>query len=179
MKTVVVILHIDVELYIPQIDIQSSEDPNLIEIPEFLSSIGNNVANIALDKGFHPLYNGTRHISRINNGLSIYSTYTLQDNNLTIKLILDIRIADHPAKPNLETRNKARIEVMKESYPEIKNGTAKPEVLDAYCKKHDWGLQIFVGGDKEYSKPVTSVEGLQRILDGKFSKLVKNYLGDQ
>lgn len=189
MKQVILKLNLDIDLYITSVyedeEVVASSNKSKksrtssvtpqVTILEFLTNVNNQVIEILESHGFSLWNNVPRNISQRNGGFAFYDTYAYYSDNVVIKLILNVRMADHPSQPDLETKNKSRIEVLESSVELIKSGQADLEILDIYCKKHDWGVQIFVGGNKEYSAPVTSFESMKLILDGKLRKMISKY----
>lgn len=178
MKEVVIKLNIDMNLYIPSDEITGSSKQNKkkkVEIPSFLRGVSEEIIRILDEEGFQPKRGFSTRFSERNGGFSMYDAYVYELDDYTIRIVLDVRLSDHASKPNLETRSNIRKENMKEVHDEIRVGAATAEVLDVYCKSHDWGIEIFVGGQKEYNKPVTSFEAMERILRGKLQKFVSRY----
>ena len=172
---VVAKLKIRIDLFATDVIAASSKIVEDITIPEFLKPVNAQIKQIITNSGFESLDGYDTEFSRKNGGFSMYDRYILRTNRSDIRLYLDVRLSDHSSKPDLKSSNQHRISRLEKFYKDIKNGTASAEVLDIYCKDHDWGVQIFVGDNENYNKPVTSFEAMNRILAGKLNKLVRKY----
>ena len=145
------------------------------DIPDFLQGVGNAIADVISSKGFEPDRRFPFKASKINGGYSLYTTFDIRDEDTKIILDLDIRLSDHPSKPNL----KSSVQRSTEKLQKVNLGNADASVLDIYCKKYGWGVQIYVGtdSDAEYRKPFNSIEAFTRMLNGRLDKVLSKYEG--
>lgn len=173
-KSIICKLNIDIELQIP-LNIGASSDLDRVEdnIGIIINKLDDSVSLIASNLGFKPLSANPRHISQKNGGYALYSTYMLSENNIQFKLIVDIRVADHPSKPNLAERNTIREDILVNTIPELQSNNSNLALLDMYCKKLDWGIQIYVGKGSEYSEPLTTLESAADVVNAKIKKTLK------
>ncbi len=175
-RKAIIQLHVDVDLSIPGgAEIESSVQTDVVTMPEFMQNVWSQVSEVIDSKGFVPVLATANRISNLNGGFSLYNTYTYTTDESILKLVLDVRLSDHPAKPNIEKRNQARMRQIIDIFMEVKHGTASAEVLDIYCKANDWGVQIFIGGKKDYNKPVSKFEDMNRILEGKLDRFIQDH----
>lgn len=175
-RNVILKMTLDVNLYTTnESDIVASKKDNVEESEIFISNLKNIIDNILTKYDFEPDVVTPRPIRK--ETISQYQTYILDYMDLSIKMILDLRVSNHPVKPDLQTRNQLKINLMKESYDDVKNGKASAEVLDVYYKKHNWGIQIFIGStkDSDYNKPVNSVESMKKIIENKIESIIDKY----
>ena len=171
-KSIVCKLSISVELDVPSETVEGSfntEDD--VSIENIVDSFNSAAVQAILSLGFDPKVSNPRHASKLHGGYSLYNTFIISEPSIQFKLLLDIRISDHPSEPDLSRRNQLRETALTDMYPELKSGRARLELLDSYCKSHGWGIQIFIGSS-EYSEPVTSIEAGISILKAKLQKTV-------
>ena len=178
-KTTVVKLNIDVDFVEVTEDVTSStrikqDVPD--DAPDFLRELASGAIEILRNHGFrrYDVIDATR--STLNGGYSLYLVYLLESSDASaVKLIVDLRTSNHPAKPNYTSsyqRRKKGLDKIRDEHFDSNVGT---EPLDLSYRERDWGVQIFVGGTREYSQPVDSLEQALDIFDKKVAKLVEKY----
>lgn len=148
-----------------QSDIQSSTQ---INAPDVLQQLNQNISDLVASFGFIAIDFNPR-ISNRNDGWAFYRTYVLTRADNTIKLIIDIRTADHPSRPALAIKNEKRLAALSQE-------GAPAHVMDIYYKDRNWGVQYFVGKGNEYSDPVTSLSQVDDIVSGQLHKIVDKYI---
>lgn len=146
-------------------------------IPEFLKGVGDVIADVLNNNGFEPDSRFKFSESRLNGGYSLYTTFDYRDRNSQIILDLDIRLSDHPSKPNLTESIKRSQKKLSNKNTDYRLSNVTPAILDIYCKQRDWGLQIYFGteSDIDYRTSFDSIESFTRMLNGKITKLVAKY----
>ena len=145
------------------------------EVQILVDSVFNAVENLILSKQFEPYTENARRVSILNGGYSLYDTYFLETDAVSIKLIVDTRVSDHESRPNLKESNERRLETLKKVFPEIDKGSAVPALIDTYCKQNQKSLRIYIGGNVDYDKCVDTVESLIAILDARLNKFINKY----
>ena len=140
-----------------------------VDMPEFLACVGDIVAKVLNEYNLKPSVDFSNQVSQSKGEYSLYTVYNYIDSNSNIRLLLDIRLSNHSSKPDFAAFESRSAKKLKSN-----NflDSADCKTLDVYCKKHQWGIQIYIGtsGDKTYSKPVTTFESAQRILEGNIAK---------
>lgn len=177
-KTTFCKLFVEIELDIHSesiaASIQQHSNPELRTVVE---GFNDNILRELQGLGFTELARNPRYVSERNGGYALYNTLVLSESLVQFKVLMDIRVADHPAKPDLPKRNIARTQSLEDSFPELNGDHASLVLFDTYCKQHDWGVQVFIGrtGDDDYAKPIDSLEKafnivIMRIKDAVISK---------
>ena len=170
MSTVYVKLNIGIELYSYAEDaLVASGTTSRFDIEHFVNQLNNEIDLLVKSLGFDSSDLGMRK-SRRNGGYSLYQTYLYPGDTSEIRLVIDVRVSNHPSKPDLKTSRNQRIQDMKN-----KLNTSNVDVLDIYCKEHNQTMYIYFGKSTDYAKPVTSVEQLKSILTGKLTKLINKH----
>lgn len=170
MSTVYVKLNIEIELYSYDRDVPvASGTTSKFDTHKFVKQLSEEVHSHVKLFGFQSEDDDT-HISKKHGGYSLYQTYVYPGDSSEIRLVIDVRVSDHPSKPDLKTSNDRRIHNIHDSLD-----ASNVEVLDIYCKEHNKIMYIYFGKGKNYAKPLTSVEHLKSILTGKLTKLVNKY----
>ena len=92
---------------------------------------------------------------------------------MIIKLVVNFRVSDHRAKPNLSRMREATISELSKRIPK----TATAEFSDVYRANYDWGYMVYVGGDTEYTTGIAykNGEGI-KLADRKLKQAIKNRL---
>lgn len=171
-KCIVCKVPIDLNIYYP-VDVAASTNSNN-PIADLIDAFNASIVETMNNIGFSSTVFNPRHISKRNGGYAVYDTFILKEDLVQFKLILDIRASDHPSKPDLVSRNLSREETLSSIYPELRSSNANLALLDTYCKQHDWGIQIFIGGNSEYSNPITSIEKALHVIQAKVKVIVKD-----
>ena len=140
-----------------------------VDMPEFLVGVGDMIAEVLHEYNLKPSVDFGNQVSQRNGGYSLYTVYNYIDSNSRIRLLLDVRLSNNSSKPDFVAFESQSAEKLKSNNL---LDSADCKTLDVYCKKHQWGIQIYIGtsGDKTYSKPVTTFESAQRILEGNIAK---------
>lgn len=178
-KITVVKLSIDVDFIEANSDVASStkikqDVPD--DAPDFLRELASGAIQILKNHGFrrYDVIDATR--STLNGGYSLYLVYLLESSDAaTVKLIVDLRTSNHPAKPDYASSQKRRKQGLDKIRDAHFNSSVGTEPLDLSYRNRDWGVQIFVGSTREYSQPVDSIEQALDIFDKKVAKLVEKY----
>ena len=180
MSVVVIKFNIDISLYQGEANIAasrkrktSSRNTTEVVIPDILNNVRSKIHEILERYGFSLESGIPRSISTSVLGFSFYDTYRCEMESSDIKLILNVRISNHPAKPDLITRNDIRLEMLEKDVLSLDLPTCKLSLLDVYCKERNWGVEIFIGGNKDYTS-VDSFERMEYVIDGKIRKLVQS-----
>lgn len=141
-------------------------------VPELMDELHKDVDSIVQSEGFTRKLNLSNNLSRRNGGWAYYDTYTLFEGESKITLIIDVRTADHPSKPNLETKNVKRLDILKRVY---EGENAAHEVIDTYYHERDWGVQYYIGKGNRYSDPADSIDKFNIMLKGQLNKIKNKY----
>lgn len=138
--------------------------------PALVTELHENVDKVARKCGFYRPNSLDDIPSRRGGGWAFYDTYILEGQDSTIKLLINVRSADHSSKPNLAVKNEKRLEELRSTHP-----GEDVEVIDTYYKERDWGAQYYMGKGNSYSDPVDSLEKLDAMLEGHLRKLIDKY----
>lgn len=168
------------ELLVAKTKVKNKNQPsNVVDSEEVVSglveTLKNCVVSVTEDLGFSLDTASLDRISRRNGGYAWYNYLIYNQEDSSIHIRVDLRVSDHPSHPNLEEKNKIRLANMKQGLKRSGLPVDNLALLDTYCKKYDWGIQLFVGTnmDKNYTSPVTSFESFERIVKGKLLKIIK------
>lgn len=155
----------------------ASENTEMV-FPDIVKSLQQYILSIAEEEGFELDNAYPNRISIKNGGFAWYGNLIFSQDDVTINLRVDIRVSDHPSQPSLEKKNELRMNAFRELTQELDLPTTDLALLDVYCKQHNWGVQLFIGTnkDKDYTSPVTSFGDFERIVRGKLSKLIKEVI---
>lgn len=167
-----IIVKLDVAAYIGSI-IASSQVTD--DGPKIAKELQLSVYNVMKSEGFMLTKPLDTEPSRRNGGWAYYDDYKYVSSESNLKVIVNIRSADHSSKPDLATKNKKRLSALeRNSSKEDKD--ANLAVLDTYYTERDWGVQYYIGKGDKYSDPVDSLDKISMMLKGQLSKLKDRYL---
>lgn len=149
------------------------------DTPEFLQDVIKDIDLVVSVYGFRPYYNEMQfdksEVSHRNDGWAAYLPYVWLGEDGVIKLIIDVRIADHRSGDVVEKR-KTMIKNMKRKYPEITYEAVDTNTLDTYCKQTNTGTAIFIerkhGG---YTESIEDFNQMDRIIEGKLDDITAPY----
>ena len=156
---------------------QQHSNPELRTVVE---GFNDNILRELRGLGFTELARNPRYVSERNGGYALYNTLVLSEPLVQFKVLMDIRVADHPSKPSLVARNADRTESLEARFPELKGDYASLVLFDTYCKQHDWGVQVFIGrdADLEYEQPLSSIESAFNVIISKIERSVTRRFND-
>lgn len=140
-------------------------------VPNVLQQLNETISKLVESFGFVAVDFNPR-ISNRNGGWAFYRTYVLESDNYSIRLIIDIRTADHPSRPSLAVKNEKRFSALSS---EAERVNAQPKLMDIYYKQGDRGVQYFIGKGDNYSDPVSSIAQVRDIVQKQIEKLVNSY----
>lgn len=162
-------LKVNIELEIPTAVTASEEASDALKA--VLNKFNAEVMGAIEDTGLHGLALNPRHISQINGGYSLYNTFALKEPVVNLKLLTDIRISNHSAKPGIATKHKQRSENLLSMFSNDIDDKANLLVLDGYCEQHDVGVNIYIGQTK-YAAPVHTFSEAANILKKKTAAFI-------
>lgn len=185
MKHIVVTLPIDVstyvEYYADYVNIAAShkasnkkgKKPPEPKLTPEIAELREKIYSYILDYGFSLYRIPEKEISNRGGGCSTYRDFKWEDDDVVIKLVVNIRVADHDAKPNLARMRKATISTLSKQIPD----SATAEFSDIYRTTYNWGYMVYVGGDTEYNVGIEykNTEN-HKIADRKLKQAIKNRL---
>lgn len=177
-KLIVVKIPLLVELTSYSTSIAASTGSDSFLITEAVATkLKSHIDSILTSFGFivDPRFRGQSHIVPQRDGCSLYDYYLFYSDNGVIKVIIDLRVANHKAKPSFEANKQNAEHKVKTNLSVLDISDAQVEYLDVVFKKHDWGLQYFVGGTSDYMQPVDNINQLDSILYGKISKILEKH----
>lgn len=176
MQFVIIKLNIILEV---QSDVINSST-KLESIPALMKELNSDVYSVVQSMGFESMQPIYPEPSRRGGGWAFYNVYSLQLPQCEIRLIIDVRTADHPSQPDLATKNKKRNAHMDKKLSNLlddenDNSTTETALVDIYYKERDWGVQYYIGKGDNYSDPVTSLDKLNTMLEGQLNKIIRKY----
>ena len=142
-------------------------------VPDVLEELNEDISKLVESFGFVAIDFNPR-VSNRNGGWAFYRTYLLERDDYSIRLVIDIRTADHPSRPSLAVKNEKRLSALSE---EISRLNAQPKLMDIYYKQEDWGVLYFIGKGNNYSDPVSSITQVHNIVEKQIEKLVNTREG--
>lgn len=188
MRHIIVILPIDIYIYADTVEVAASKKPNgkkpknklkagtpnkkFILTPE-ISELREKIYSWVLDYGFSLYRIPEPGGSNRNGGCSTYREFGWETDDAIVKLVVNLRISDHSAKPSLARMRKNTLSDMSKRIPD----SAIPEFSDVYRTTHDWGYMVYVGGDTEYNKGIAYRNGEDTTLpDRQLKQAIRNRL---
>ena len=180
MKTTVIKL--DILIDIAETDINASQKGVLESVPEEMSELNSAVDSKLKAMGFQLIGHYDDDPSTRNGGWAFYNSYKLIGDNNQIKLIIAIRTADHPSKPNLAKKNENRMkgEVDVELRHKLKQeghelNLHDVELMDSYYDVQKSDVRYFLGKGDEYGDPVYSLDKFINYLGQRIVRLISNH----
>lgn len=177
MKTIVVKLEVILDIVELPVAASINQDP----IPDLMRSLKEDVDQIAEKCGLVKSVYADDHPSRRNGGWAFYTPYFYEAENKLLKIVIEIRTADHPSKPSLAKKNENREDAFRKGkLPKILDENSHEdevglEFVDTYYQEREWGVQYYIGKGSQYSQPANSLDEFNVMLVGKFKKLIAKY----
>lgn len=164
-----------IEVLFEVIESIDSATSNNLNIPTLMTELHTHVDKVVRKAGFIRARELDDDPSRRNGGWAYYDTYSFSNDEDCIKVLVNVRSANHPSQPNLESKNRKRTEILQKEAESISKNSSDIDkhVIGTYYKERDWGVQYYIGKGNKYSDPVDSLDKLDVMLIGQLNKLKK------
>lgn len=180
MKTI--IMKLDIIIDIADTNVSASQKSMLKSVPEEMNELNSAVDVKLKAMGFHLIGHYDDDPSIRNGGWAFYNSYKLIRDDNQIKLIIAIRTANHPSKPNLVKKNENRMKgevdielrrkLKQEGYDLDLNDV---ELMDSYYDTQKSDVRYFLGKGDEYSDPVYSLDKFINYLGQRVVRLINKH----